>query len=139
MFKHLLVPLDLVDHETALDAVLALARGRETRVTLLHVIEEIAGLEDDEELRSFYRRLEKKAATSLAQAVRRLEEAEVAAEAVTTYGPRAPEIVRAALRRGVDLIVLESRPVDRDIVEKGWPTVSHQVALTSPVPVLLAR
>jgi nucleotide-binding universal stress UspA family protein len=139
MFKHLLVPLDFRDLEEGLiDAVRRLAVESAARITLLHVIEEIADLGDDSEMQSFYGRLERRAHEKLRPVSSRLEEAGIDCGLVVVLGRRSEEIVRYAAENEIDLIALRSRTL-QESPARTWPTVSIQVAMISPVPVLLLR
>jgi len=139
MFRHILVPVDLSDRNAAaLEEVAALADPDATRVTLLHVIETIRGVEF-EELADFYRDLERKAERSLASLRERLSGEVAACEAVVRYGPRAARIVEFADENGCDLVVLSSHRVGPDRPGAGLGTTSHQVALIARCSVLLLR
>lgn len=140
MFRHLLMPLDFTDkNDAALAIAEQIAAPDASRVSLLHVIEPLAGPED-EEARAFYRKLEERAGRELERQCRSLERQGIRCRAVLLRGKRAPEIVRWAGENDVDLIVLSSHPLDPGRQpDKPWPTISHQVAILSPTPVLLVR
>ena len=55
------------------------------------------------------------------------------------FGDRAHEIVRYAMERGVDLIVLSSHRIDLGNPSAGWGTVSYKVGILSQCPVLLVK
>jgi nucleotide-binding universal stress UspA family protein len=113
MFKKILVPVDLTDsHSRSLDIAAHLA-GEGAEVTLLHVIELIAGLSRDEE-KGFYGRLEREAREHLARLGRHLDARRVAWQSQVIYGSRGPEVLRHAQQAGSDLIV-RLRPADRVI------------------------
>jgi universal stress protein A len=139
MFKRILVPTDLTDRGVrALDLALRLAASRSSRVTLLHVIETVRGL-DFEEMKSLYQRLEKKARGTMTAAIGRLPptDAEVTAEIV--YGDRAEEVVNFAAAHDVDLIVLASHKVDVAAKGRDWGTISYKIGILAPCPVLLVK
>ena len=139
MFKNILVPVDLSDrHHQALEIAARLAKESDGEVTLLHVIELIPGLHLDEE-RDFYQRLERVAVDHLRQLGRYLEEHHVPRREEIIYGNRAAEIVRYAMDRGVDLIVLSSHRIDPEDLTAGWGTVSYKVGILSQCPVLLVK
>jgi len=74
MFRNVLLPIDLTDkHQAALDVAAQLAQGKGSCVTLLHVIEVIAGLPVEEESR-FYRALERSAEKHLQGYVKALSD-----------------------------------------------------------------
>ena len=65
MFRNILVPVDFtLKNESALNTDVDLARGKDAKVTLLHVIETIEHVEFDE-MADFYRGLETRAAAKL--------------------------------------------------------------------------
>lgn len=139
MFKHLLVPLDFRDFEEGvLEAIRRLAVEHTARITLLHVIEEIADLGEDREMQGFYKRLEKRAHEKLEPVFSRFEETGLECDLVVVLGHRPEQIARYAAENGVDLIALRSRTLHQSPA-RAWPTVSIQVAMISPVPVLLLR
>jgi len=140
MFKHLLLPLDFTDkNDAAVDVATELAGLQSGRVTLLHVIETIEGVPDDE-MHDFYEVLEERARTVLARLQTDLDHRHLATETAVAFGNRAEEIVRFAAEEGVDLIVLSSRPIEPGSeVPRPWPTISHKVAILAHCPVLLVR
>lgn len=138
MYKHLLMPLDLQDVDSdILAAVRELALHNAARVTLLHVVERIVDVEDPE-MEAFYTRLESRARDTLQAVSSHLEEAGVESDRVVLVGRRSEEIVRYAAEHGIDLIALRSRSL-HETPAGAWPTVSFQVAMLSPIPVLLLR
>src|SRR5438105_13302453 len=95
MFQKILLPLDVSDqHAQALTIATDLA-GAEGELTLLHVIEVIAGLTMDEE-KDFYQRLEKTARSQLAKFGQQFSARNIAWRAEVLYGNREAEIVRYA-------------------------------------------
>ena len=77
LFKHILVPLDLSDrNERILRLAVGLARIMQSRVTLLQVIQGIAG-GSTRELRNFYKGLEQRSRRTLARAAKRFVDVEV--------------------------------------------------------------
>lgn len=138
-FHHLLVPADLTERtEKALQLASTLAVPDTSRVTLVHVIETIEGMRFDE-LRPFYRRLEKKAHTAMTRLARRIVQGGVPVKSAVVYGRRAEEIVNFAVAQDVDLIVLASHRVNRSRVNRDWGTISHQVGILAQCPVLLVK
>jgi nucleotide-binding universal stress UspA family protein len=139
MFKRIVVPLDLTDaHGRALDIAAALAGQGGGQVTLLHVIEVIAGL-PREEGKDFYGRLEKKAREHLAHLGAQLAAHQVAWQADVIFGSRAAEVVRYAQQHGSDLIVLTSHRIDPAQGLANFGTLSHKVGILAPCPVLLVK
>lgn len=139
MFEHILIPLDFTDkNDAALETAERIAAPDASHVTLLHVIEELAG-PDDAEARAFYRKLERRAEENLERQVAAMRRAGLVCEGAIERGKRAQTVVRHALENDVDLIILSSRPLDPEKPSQPWPTISQQVALISPVAVLLVR
>ena len=138
MFKHLLLPLDFEDvAEEILATVRDLALHSTARITLIHVIEEIRDVEDPE-LGAFYERLEGRAREKLEAVSSELREAGIECDLVVCRGRRSEEIARYAADSSSDLIALRSRNLQQSSAGV-WPTISMQVAMISPVPVLLLR
>lgn len=138
-FHHLLVPADLTDRtEKALQLANALVVPGTSRITLVHVIQTIEGMRFDE-LRPFYRRLEKKAHTAMTRLARRVVAGGAQVESAVVYGRRAEEIVNFAVAHDVDLIVLASHRVNPSRVNRDWGTISYQVGILAQCPVLLVK
>ena len=136
MFKRIMVPVDLSEKSLkAVGVAYKLAAGKKAEIILFHVIETIEHLEFDE-LRSFYGKLEKKATAGL----RRLAEQEshkgISVRTETVYGKRARSIIEFASKQRVDLIVLNSHRVQRGAA---YPSISYEVGVLAPCPVLLLK
>jgi nucleotide-binding universal stress UspA family protein len=139
MFKQILVPVDLTDaHGRALDIAAELAGPGGGQVTVLHVIELIAGL-SPEEGKDFYGRLEKKARAHVATLGSRLAAQKVGWKSEVVFGNRTAEVLRYAQKGGTDLIVLTSHRIDPQQGAAGFGTLSHRVGIFSPCPVLLIK
>lgn len=139
MFEHILVPVDLTDKNlAAISTVSRLASASGARVTLLHAVETIEDIAF-EELEEFYRRLEEKAAKRLSGWVERLRREGVLAGYEVLYGRRSEQILRYAAEEEVDLLVIRSHRVDPESPGRGWGTLSYQLALLAPCPVLLVK
>ena len=139
MFRNILVPVDFtLKNEAALNTALDLARGKDVKVTLLHVIETIEHVEF-EEMADFYRGLETRAAAKLYGMEERFKQALVPIYHEIVYGKRAEAIVHHAEERAVDLIVLSSHQVDRDHPALGVGTISYRIAIVARCPVLLVK
>ena len=136
LFKHLLVPIDLSDRNARLLAVaLSLARGG-ARVTLLHVVQRIAGT-SPHEFRGFYRKLEEKSRRKLAAAARRFAAGDVPVRTMVVVGDPAREIVRSSAAYRVDLVVMGSHKVRPG--GRGWGTTSYKVGIACQCPILLVK
>ena len=134
MFRHILVPVDFTRKNlAALKAAATLAKGRSTRVTLLHVIEKVDYL-SSRELKRFYSKLEENAKKKITRTGDVFDGIEIDQRIV--YGKRAEEIVRYAAQNEVDLVILTSHRVMRG---SGFGGVSHTVAILSPCSVLLVK
>jgi universal stress protein A len=136
-FRHVLVPTDLTKRtEKALELAAKLTVSDTSRITLMHVIETIEGMQFDE-LKPFYDRLERKARTTMTRLARRVPSMRV--ENALIYGRRAEEIVKFAAANDVDLIVLASHRVKPSKVNRDWGTISYKVGLLAQCPVLLVK
>ncbi len=140
MFKHVLVPVDLSSkNERALAMALEIAGESRARVTLLHVVQRIDHVPQNE-LRAFYARLEERAHTRLAQIARRFQSQELRTVLVVVLGVPAREIVRYAEAKKVDLIVINSHEVvDLARPGGGLGTTSYKVAILCRCPVMLVK
>ena len=138
MFKHILVPIDLSDrNERTLRIAVGLARITQSRVTLLHVIQSVAGVST--ELRNFYKALEQRSQRTLARAAKRFVDAEVAVRAIVVIGNPASEIIKAATARKVALIVMGSHRVRPGRPGRGLGATSYKVGIACPCPILLVK
>jgi universal stress protein A len=136
-FRHVLVPTDLTKRtEKALELADKLTVSDTSRITLVHVIETIEGMQFDE-LKPFYDCLERKARTTMTRFARRVPSMRV--ENALIYGRRAEEIVKFAAVNDVDLIVLASHRVNLSKVNRDWGTISYKVGLLAQCPVLLVK
>ena len=136
-FRHILVPTDLTARtEKALQLAAKLAVPETSRITLMHVIATIDGLEFDE-LKPFYERLERKARAGMTEMVRHADATR--SECTVVYGRTHEEIVRFAAANDVDLIVLASHRVNPSMASRDWGTVSYKVGILAQCPVLLVK
>jgi nucleotide-binding universal stress UspA family protein len=138
-FRHILVPTDLTERTNrALQLAGRLSSLDRTRITMVHIIETIEGL-PFEDLRTFYRLMERKARTTMKLLANRAPGGAVTATYAVVYGRRAEEIVRFAAANDVDLIVLASHRVNPSLVDRDWGTISYQVGILAQCPVLLVK
>ena len=138
-FQHILSPVDFTEkNSAALEISRDMASWNDASVTLLHVIERVQ-YADDEEIRSFYRSLEAKARDNLAQMAQQFLDQGLAVQQSVVYGRRGPEIVRYTIEHGVDLVVMSSHQVDLSDLAGEWATLSYQVSILCPCPVLLVK
>ncbi len=138
MFERIVIPVDLTDqHRAAVEMARDLARTHGSTLTLLHVIETLDVPFD--ELKDFYERLEEQAREGLARLARPLTGAGVDVEQVVRYGKRAREIVGFVEEQGADLVVIGSHRPDPEHPQRTLLTISHQVAIFAPCPVLVVK
>ena len=139
MFQKILVPLDVAKkNQPALAAAAEVARQHRGTILLLHVIERIEHV-PEEELKSFYQRLEQGVQRELSAAARSLAEQGVTASTHIVFGRRAEEVVRFAIQEHVDLIVLRSHRYDLQTAKFPVGTLSHQIAVLAQCAVLLVK
>jgi nucleotide-binding universal stress UspA family protein len=139
MFTRILVPIDLSDrNERTLRMAFALARQNQGSVTLVHVIQELAGAQD-QELQTFYQRLLQTAESKLRQAARRFARGEVPVRTEVVIGDPSREIVRAASKHRASLVLMGSHRVDPRRAGRGWGTISYRVGILVACPVLLVK
>lgn len=142
-FKHLLVPMDFSKKNlTALDVAFELASQNRALTTLLHIVERIPTAEpgeDDPELEAFYQRMQQRAQTDLEAMSQRFAQAGLEVEFKVWVGQRVPEIVRFVTERSVDLAVLSSHRIDPGRPVQSLATLSYQLSILCPCPVLLVK
>jgi nucleotide-binding universal stress UspA family protein len=139
MFRRILIPTDLTDRTArAVEVAAGIATGDQPQITLLHVIETIAGIEPDE-LASFYQKLEERARKKLHDVAAATPGVRGRVDIAIVYGRRAEEILQFARSHGVELIVLPSHPVDPSQPYSGVGTMSYKLAILAPCDVLLVK
>jgi universal stress protein A len=142
MFTRILIPSDLTDRtQKALEVaarLAALAAPDDGEMTLLHVIETIAGSEF-EELASFYKKLEERALTRLNELVAGASASHREIQRVVVYGRRTEEVLRFAYENQTDLIVLASHPLDPAQPYTSAGTLSYKLGIRAPCSVLLVK
>lgn len=138
-FRHILVPVDFTEKNlAALDLAFDLAVANRARVTLLHVIETIE-IDPDAELEQFYAKLQLRADSELERLSQRFAAAGLAVDRKTRYGKRLFEIVSDIVDRKADLVVMSSHKPDLAKPFQTWATLSYQVSVLCPCPVLLVK
>ena len=138
-FRHILIPLDFTEKNlAALNIAFDIAAMNHALVTLLHVVEEIHG-DQDAELTQFYDRLRNRAEAELETVSQRFDEAGLIVERKVRVGKRLMEIVTDSIERNVDLIVMSSHKPDLTNPLHTWNTLSYQVSVLCPSPVLLVK
>ena len=138
-FQHILVPLDFTPkNQAALDVAFELASQNRSTVTLLHAIERIENV-PQEELQSFYAQIAARAEAELEARSQRFAAAGIRVDRKIRFGRRIVEIVSDAHERKVDLIVMSSHKVDPSAVAASLGTLSYQVSVLCDCPVLLVK
>ena len=123
---------------TALEVAGDIASHGDGRITLLHVIETIAGSDVDDELSTFYTKLEQRASRRLTEILSGVSnKGPIDTEIV--YGKRVEEVLRFIRANAVDLIVLASHPVDSSQPYGGLGTMSYKLGILAPCAVLLVK
>ena len=136
MFKKILLPVDFSErNRQAIQVALKLAKQNRGRVILMHVIENIEQI-SDQEMEDFYEKLEENAEKKFLSLSRIFNRTNVPVERVITRGRRANEIVKYAIATDCDLIIMSSHRVN---IEEGWSTLSYRTAVLAPCPVLLVK
>lgn len=139
MFKKILVPVDfLEDNAQALEIAVNIAVQSKGEVTLLHVIEIIAG-SSFKELQEFYAKIESQSQQEMESLITPYENSLINIETRVVYGNRTQEILTHAEKNAIDLIILNSHRIDFDNPTSGWGTISHKVGILAQCPVLLVK
>ena len=139
LFNHILVPVDFTEKNHAAIAVARqLARESGARVSLLHVIEFI-DFPDDDEMSSFYDRLEKRSERELDNLLTLFADDDLDVTVETVVNNRCKGIVLYAVDNEVDLIVMSSHPLDPKKPTNGWATISYQVSALCHCSIMLVK
>jgi len=134
-----MVPIDLSDrHERVLRMVRTLAADHACCVTLFHVVQRVPVIAMGE-LDGFYRRLVQNADRRLRQIARSFKNRGMDVRTQVRIGEPAIEIIRAAAREHVSLLVMTSHKVRRNRGARGWGTTSYKVGIFSQCPILLIK
>jgi len=138
-FNHILVPVDFSEKNlAAINVAQQLAQQSSARVTLLHVIEFI-DYPDDQEMSSFYEKLEQRSQRELNKLLELFAENKLDVTVETVVNHRCKGIVLYAVDNDVDLIVMSSHPVGVAKHGAGWSTISYQVSALCPCSILLVK
>ena len=140
MFKHILVPIDLSDKNARiLRTALALATQNRARVTLLHVVQHVANIPLSE-LRPFYRQLVVTSKRRLAEVAKPFAREGLSVRTLVLVGEPAREVIRLALTRKADLVVMGSHKVNPTRRRSpGWGTTSYKVGIFCQCSILLVK
>lgn len=138
-FHHLLIPLDFTEKNlAALNIAFDLAVLNHARVTLLHVVEEIRGEQDDEVVQ-LYDRFRRRADSELETLSQRFDQAGLIVARKVRIGKPLKEIVTDSIEHAADLIVMSSHKPDLSKPLETFSTLSYQVSVLCPCPVLLVK
>lgn len=138
MFNQILIPVDFTPKNAiALEAARKIAAVNQSEITLLHVVETIDNLPLDE-MEHFYASLERKAQSQM-NALKADFRSDIPVRSAIRRGKRVDKIISFAQEHAIDLIVMSSHSVDREMPARDWGMMSHRVAALSPCSVLLAK
>jgi nucleotide-binding universal stress UspA family protein len=139
MFRDILVPVDLIDkNKEAIQTAVELASASDGIVRLLHVIQTIPHVDEQQDT-DFYDELREKATAVLDDWRSEFESVQGDIRCEVIRGSRVEEIISYAEDKRCDLIVMSTHRLDPEKVGKGLGTISHQVTLFGNCPVLLLR
>jgi nucleotide-binding universal stress UspA family protein len=139
MFKHILVPIDLSEKNArTLRLALMLATQSRARVTLLHVVQHVVQIPLGE-MRPFYRRLVATSRRRLAEAAKAFAAEGLSVGTEVLVGEPAREVVRLAMAKKADLVVMGSHKVHPARRNRGWGTTSYKVGIFCQCPILLVK
>lgn len=141
MFDKLMVAIDQAEiTNKLLDAVVEIARNKQTQVTLVHVSQEYVSngmtYVPENFLEEILNEMEKAGLEQLQQAKSKLKSAGINPETVHLKGDPAHEILNYARDTEQQLIIIGSRGL-RGIKEMMLGSVSHKVSQLSHCPVLI--
>ena len=138
-FKNILVPVDFTEkNRAALEVAFELAVANRARVTLLHVIETL-DVDSDDELEKFYDQLQSRADSELEQISQRFLSAGLATERKVRFGRRLAEILETCTAHTIDIVIMSSHKPDLEKPQQTWATLSYQVSVLCPCPILLVK
>ena len=139
LFNHILVPVDFSEkNATAFEIAKQIALQNAARVSLLHVIE-VLDLSDDDEVSEFYEKMRQRSDRQLQALVPCLADENLDVEYATLVGNRSREIATYAEQNAVDLIVMGSHPIEPDLPNRGWSTISYQVSALCRCSILMVK
>lgn len=138
-YRNVLVPLDFTEKNLeALNVAQQLARQNDAHVTLLHVIETIEYVADDD-IETFYNMLRDRAKRKLDLAAGPFEESDIEVDRKIVLGKRGRGIVTYAIQNDIELVVMSSHKVSLSDPPRGLGSLSHQVSMMCPCAVLLVK
>jgi universal stress protein A len=138
-YKHVLIPVDFSENnQRSLEVARQIAAGQTPRITILHVIETIDYVAD-EEVEQFYKMLTQRAKNKLEEMAASFRADGFDVQGKVVMGKRARGVVTYVLQNDVDLVVLSSHRVNLTETPRGLGTLSHQVSILCPCDVLLVK
>ena len=138
LFNHVLVPVDFTEkNNQALQIAKQIAEQNKADVSLVHVVETISDM-NDEEMSAFYARLKERSVEKMDPLAEMFSQGGIQVYQKTLLGKPAEQIVRYAIDDNIDLLILSSHKFNPS-EGKGWATLSYQVSLICPCPVLLVK
>lgn len=138
MFDRILVPTNFASTDREALAYAEKLADKNGEITLLHAIEPIPHLNEEED-RAFYDRLRTRAAEKMAHLLAQHRHANIAIKGEVLLGKRWECIVGFSEEHHVDLIVMSSHPVDRRRDPTHLGSVSHRVAIMATCPIFLVK
>ena len=139
MFNNILVPTDLTEKsQKAFDIAVSIAINYQSSITLLHVIEMIEGVED-EEFNAFYDKLRRRAQNTIEKMANRYTGKDLLINKEVILGKRVPEIIHFTNDNEIDLIILSSHKIEDFSSGDGWATISYKVGILASCPVMMVK
>ncbi|MDJ0837861.1 MAG: universal stress protein [Acidobacteriota bacterium] len=138
MFDRILIPVDFSAGNRDSIAQAARLAHAETSVTLIHIIQMIDHLEDDED-EGFYSRLREMADRKMESLLKYGRELGLNLSHTVLVGKRTTGILTYAREHDISIIVLNSRPMDWTQPLEGFGGTSHAVAVYAHCPVFLIK
>lgn len=140
MFKNILVPTDLSEKSMkALDVAAVIAEEQCGKVTLLHVVETIEDDDGEDEFQAFYEKLALRAQKKMEDMAARYLDSCFNIRSEILFGKRVQEIVAYASRNKIELVILSSHKLENIDTAHGWATISYQVGILTPCPVMMVK
>ena len=139
MFNNILVPTDLTEKsQKAFDIAVSIASNYKSSITLLHVIEMIEGVEDDE-FSDFYDKLRNRSQKMIEKMANKYAGKNLIINSEVILGKRVPEIIHFADDKEIDLIILSSHRIEDFGSGDGWATISYKVGILASCPVMMVK
>ena len=138
-YQHLLLPMDFSEkNQVALDSAYNIVSQNPARLTLLHVIEPI-GIIDDDEIQDFTDQLVARADSELKTRAAQFSDLDVDVVCTTQVGNRSRTVTAFAVDNNVDLIIVSSHPIQEVHSARSMASVSYQIAVLANCAVLLLK